>query len=400
MANNWIPSIYTNGVTSQLNGKVVLWSPDLKVAISEFARLISGFDLTSFLGFTQIQEVLHSIIYFPINLAKQIGDTTARKDKVVIKNDPIGNTTDGYLEGYQYRYYLFDSGFHVAQLYISKANSFKDLEPYCTTDVWLPYCGKINLPRARIVGKWVNVFLFVDFNTGNAQYVIGTSANSIFNNNAPNYPCLYNWDISLDEIIATEDFVLGYKLPIGTLGFNEYLRNTAVGIAKTAASIYGASMFTPASLIPTETTTVQKVRNNKTGRLITASKTTKTKSPANESDVKDYKKGSVAMATSASINSLALNQMRASVSNTNNPLIMYNTSEDVTFITTRSKIVPYTDEFVKVYGRPLGEAKLVEDVGGYTLFSSIKLEGEGFNRALEEEMDMIESIMLSGVILP
>lgn len=400
--NKWITNTNVNGTTSKFNGKAVLWSSDLKTELSLTAKRMSGFDLTSFLGFTQIQDILHSIIYYPINLTKQFGYSPAvSKAEIGVGADPVGNPALGYMQGYPFRDSLFEAGFHVGEYKFKSAESFKDLEPYCTTDVWLPYCGKINLPRARIVGKYVNVFLFIDFNTGNAQYVVGTTVKSVSENDTPYYPCISDWNFRLDEIIATEDFILGYKLPIGTLGFNDYLRNTAIGVVKTAASIYGASMFTPSSLIPTETTTVQKVRNNNTGRLVTSSKTTEIKSPANVSDVKNYKKSRIAMATSASINSLALNQMRASVSNTNNPLIMYNTSEDVIFVTTRSKIIPYTEEFDEVYGRPLGESRVLDTVHGFVDLSSIRLDGVGGGKTiLEEEVDMLESIMLSGVILP
>ena len=92
--------------------------------------------------------------------------------------------------------------------------------------------------------------------------------------------------------------------------------------------------------------------------------------------------------------------MQASVSNTNNPATMYNTTNKTYLINTKSVIVDYTEKFDKLYGRPLGETRQLNQVHGFTDIATIRLEGVGFNTALEEEMDMLESILLSGVILP
>lgn len=375
----------------------------------KLSSAMSSFNILDFLGFTNLNDVLTGITYYPINFNLFKGDFGVLGINYDGSDYPIryktisggGTATFIDVDAYRFKYKEASTGFYLGEKYFESSGSYTDFEPYTQTEVWLPYCGKIELPRTKIVGKYVQIFLYVDFcYTGSAQYVITTSNESIDYNFVTRPFVADGLSFANTEIIATEDFVLGLRVPTGHIDVGDFYKRTTVGIAKSLLGVYAASTFTPSSLIATTTTQQLTTRNTTTGRQNLQYRLTETTSPSNVQDVRNYRKSTIAHSVASSVASLATNQIRSSIANTNNPGIVLQTTQSVHFITTKARLVPYDSNFDKTYGRPLGKSMRLSSIHGFADISSIRLEDEGFSRATENEMDTLETIMLSGVILP
>lgn len=404
-STGWIDTGEPRYVDSSLNGLVVACSvtsdAEKNTTPNEIANALSAVNLGELIGFTSIHELLTGITAYPLHL--------------YIRRS--GNVNYGNLKAYNTEYPIkvadidygfISSGYRIAEHKVSSHNSFKDYEPYRKLDLWLPYYGIVNVPLTRVTGKYVEVLLYVDFKSGQAQYVIGASDTHI---ELPYTYVLFSADLSSVEIISSHTFQLGYKCPIGATGATDWFRNMALNVASTVATVYSAGTFVPSHLTPTTTTTVKegtkvtKVRNKKTGRMVTG-RTVKTDESTvreyspEEGAIENYKKSRIASTVGSSIASLSSVQAQGNVSYPSNTFLMFYGSKSVQVIYTEANIVPYTAEFDHLYGRPLGETRKLSSVHGFADISAVHLEGSGFSSATTEELNLLETLLLSGVILP
>lgn len=290
-------------------------------------------------------------------------------------------------------------GFTLGEYKYPEATSYLNFEPYTKIEVYLPYYGFATLKVADIEGKYIQFRLYVDYNTGQAQYVVGVNPNSV--ENGPYYPSVLAMDDTNTRILGTYNFQLGVSVPIGSTNFNETVRNTILGVGKAAISI-GASFATdylPTSHTKSTQKLVKTSRNPSTGRQITQAKTTKTR----EKEAFTYgtaERFNTAISTSATV----LGNIGFSTQGitANNGSLNNNLCQSVAIVVTKAIPTINTETsstFKALNGLPLGKCMLLGEVKGYTKVSDIRLEGDGFCQATQEEMAELEQLIYNGVIV-
>lgn len=394
---------------SRLNGMVVL-SGGVSTSVPSANTIADGladFNLGAVLGLTEVKDLISAIMYFPLDL----------RTKFVAEIPPGETSNIGWLTAWKtasvsitvrrFPYKEYSSGYFIGEHFVTDTGEYTDIEPYRKLDVWLPFYGTVNIPLSRVVGKYVGVLMTVDFNTGEAIYYI-VSKDSSFSSQLAYPPFLYGSNFSgLKEIISTHTFQLGYKYPIGNAGYNEYLRNTAIGLATTVAGFVAGAYAFPSSAVGRTKVTTFKNKNPKTNRLNIQSRLSEEFS-ANRSDLTEYKVSRISNSVAHSLHSLSHIQSHGSVANANNQMVMYTGSWSLQFIYTTANLVPYSSSYLRLYGRPLADTRKLSAIHGYTEISNVHLEyknsdgtnGTGFNGASREELAMIESLLTEGVILP
>lgn len=280
--------------------------------------------------------------------------------------------------------------------YEPKYGDFRDYEPYSTLEIYLPFYGIVDVPIIDVINKYIQFRLYVDFMTGQALYVIGVNDNSV-----PTVKGKYSvvMDDSNTRIIGKYSFTLGAHVPIGQSGMAETIRNISMAVIKggleiaSAVATIGAGLNTSTSV----STAVATKRNPKTGRQITSSTKTKT-------DVYDYtnmiKSRAVTSCFEAGYDALNSMTLRAEVDSPNNPFVDFATAKSIKIIRKTAKIKDVDSEYNSLYGKPLGETRLLSNVHGYTEVSAIHFEGVGFSIATNDEMGLLDDMFSSGIILP
>lgn len=378
--SNWI-DVGVVGKFTGMNDFVILDVSGVNRLASEqitpsFTELVVG-------SFTQWCS---SLIYYPMKLIRE-GQQAGTLNVCGVSTDvpcygSHPNLQFGFTLGEKY--------------YTSFFNDFRDFEPYTTLQVYLPFYGYATIPIKEVIGKYIQFRLFIDWTTGQGLYVIGVSDHSI---TSPNKPLLVGTDDSDTRIVSKVVCNIGQIVPLGQTGMAEAIRNTSMGVLKTAVSAATiASASKTGSGGTTTTTTKTTVRNPKTGRQVTKGTSTET----TESDVGSfYKTKAYASCFNSAVDAINSASIKPNVESTNSPFVEANCPKSIKVVITRAKFTPInTGEFDKIYGRPLGETRVLSTVHGYTEVAGIHFEGEGFAEATDNEKSLIEQEMSSGVILP
>lgn len=298
-------------------------------------------------------------------------------------------------------------GFYMGQYYVMSATSFMDFEPYTKLEVFLPYYGFVPVKIADVAGKYMQFRLYVDFNTGQAQYVVGVNSSLL---TVPNAPYVTGIDDTDTRILGTFTFQLGVNIPLGSSNFNDTVRNTIASVSSMALS-YGGSLLS--EQIPTKSVT------DTTNRSVTTSHRSTTdykgSSYSNQSRQSSTHEGSSSTQThtyngGSRVNS-AINGIGSVLSNINmsprgigssNGSLANNLSPSVCIVTT--KAIPLFDpyentQFKKLVGIPCGQCEYLSNLSGYTTISDIRLESDRFSYATYDELAQIEQQLSNGVIL-
>lgn len=290
-----------------------------------------------------------------------------------------------------------DMGYTLGQYhYTAKYNDFRDYEPYTELQIYLPFYGLTSVPIKDVLGKYIQFRLSVDFMTGQAVYTIGSSNTSV---TSPNVPFYRGTDDTNTRIVSTIVFTLGTTIPLGSANMASVARNVAMGAVKAASMGASAYVVTSGGLgvTTTDSKTVFTRRNSATGRQIKAvTKTTHT-----EHDSSNYQKAravngcfEVASDTLANIN------VNATTERPNNPFADSFGCKSIVIIRRTARVSNAGLEYDALYGRPLGETRVLSNVHGYTEISAIHFEGAGFNSATAKEKAMLGDAFSDGVILP
>lgn len=296
-------------------------------------------------------------------------------------------------------------GYTLGEYKVPKFTSFLDYEPYSKYQLWLPYYGYIDLKSQYIEDKYLEIRLYVDFNTGKAQYVIGVNDNSV---SIPNPPYLRYADDSATRIIGTYNFQIGYDIPVGTTGMAETLRNMAIagviGTAQLVASAYGSAMGLDKSVTTTTDNTykVVKRKDKKTRRDRIFSKTSINRAQTTERDLSNISKQhriSTAVQTAGDV--LSAMHITPSLDRVENSIINSATCQSVVFIHRKPIMVTdiYSEHYRHLNGSPLCEITSLDNITGYTELSDIHLTGEGFGQITDEEKLRLDSELSNGIIL-
>ena len=390
LGNNVIPN------TTKFNGQVIFSNTDIYDLIS-----ITDEPSLNDLFFGDYTKWASSLISYPIDLtyAKpkgkfQFHKTTTEADCYSTANiDRLG-------------YYL--GQFHFQSNDFLKP-SYTDYEPYTQLKIYLPYYGWIDVPIIDVLNKYIQFRLVVDYQTGVAQYILGVNNKTVF---CPYPPYLKDVDDTNTRVIATYNFQLGTVIPIGTSGTAETIRNTVLGAVKLAGSLAvgawnvaaGAGIATSTSVTsPTKTTLSDRARNPKTGRMIDVTSIEERTSEKRTTTATNYSNRIRANirseAFSNSMSVLSNIQYSAASDKSNNTNLNDYISRDIRILIKRSKVKTADANYARLYGFPLGEPTALSSITGYTEISSVRIAGEQFNLATQEELSMLNEIITAGIIL-
>ena len=284
----------------------------------------------------------------------------------------------------------------LGELYIAPYyNNFADYRGYTQIKVFLPILGFIEVDVNEVMGKWLQIRLAVDYNTGKGTYIIGVSATSITISNPP-YPSMTE-DNTL-RIIGTYECVVGIEIPLGQSNIGEIKRNLMLGTIKTAATLASAyyGMSLPAPKTTTKSTKTYDIKGSKGKQLrsgtVEYEKTTTHTNPKN-------KVAPVVDVFDSAIDVLNRNYNGSSSDRVNDAMLMWKCSSQVQVVIYRPKFVDVGNEFAHLYGHPLGEVKYLQALSGYTEVSNIHFEGVGFDTITQDEVEMLEDIFEEGIYL-
>lgn len=290
----------------------------------------------------------------------------------------------------------YAGGFSLGEYhYTPTYNDFRDYEPYTQLEVYLPFYGFANIKIADVIGKYIQFRLFVDFQTGQGQYVVGVSDNSISTSQAP-FREKDGSDNSI-RILASYTTQIGFEIPLGTLGFADTIRNISLAAVKGVANL-GASYAVEKSGL-SQTTSVEKtvstVRNPQTGRQVIS----KTRTTTTDTDRSSYRKAErVNEAFDTAVECLQNLSLRPQSDKPNNSALG-GISYSIQIVKRTAKFLDTGTDYNKLYGKPLGDVRQLSTLTGYTEISSIHLEGVGFGTATQKELAMLEQILSDGIIL-
>lgn len=367
---------------SSMNSKVVLTASQA----NNLATATYNISVSSLL-FGDYTKWCASLMYYPIDILNTAGVTYKLRAGGIDYDCEVSGLIDANAE----------YGFTLGEFYYPAATTYLEFEPYTKCEVYLPYYGFVTIKVADVEGKYIQFRLYIDYNTGMAQYVIGVSSYSI---TPPNAPYVIGTDDTNTRILGTFNFQLGVSIPIGSTNFNETVRNTILGVGKTALAI-GASFATdliPSSRSTSTYKTVDTNRNVKTGRQITSGTHTETQNR----ETYTYGTGE-RLNTAINTASTVLGNLNFSTQGitSNNGSLNNNLCPSVAVVIT--KAVPVfnpinSPSFKKLQGLPVGECMLFGSCKGYTKVTDIRLEDEGFSTATHREMAELEQLVYQGVI--
>ena len=128
--------------------------------------------------------------------------------------------------------------FNIGEIFIPrKFNNFADYNGYTKIDIWLPFYGFTSVNPNDVIGKYLEIALSVDYNTGQAVYYVCVSDEAINPDDTP----LYVGDTFENcRILSTLSFQLGYQIPLGSTNTSEVYRNIIMGAVKATAVAVGA----------------------------------------------------------------------------------------------------------------------------------------------------------------
>lgn len=395
MGNKWLNNAIISN-TSMMNGQAILSYQN----INDLANDELTADLESlFIG--EYTKWASSLIAYPIDLTRaKVAGTLKYKNKV--SNIPTYSTANIDSMGYYLGQYHF-------RPYDFLKPSYIDYEPYTQLKIYLPYYGWVDIPINDVLNKYIQFRLMVDFQTGSAQYILGVNDSSV---SCPHPPYVIDVNDNKTRVISTYNFQLGTVIPIGTSGTTENVRNAILGAVKLAGSLAvgawnvaaGAGIATSTSVTsPTKTTLSDRARNPKTGRMIDVTSIEERTSEKRTTTATNYSNRIRANirseAFSNSMSVLSNIQYSAASDKSNNTNLNDYISRDIRILIKRSKVKTADANYAHLYGFPLGEPTALSSITGYTEISSVRIAGEQFNLATQEELSMLNEIITAGIIL-
>lgn len=396
--------VVTSGMTNPFSTKVVLSLDKGMKTLLEYIKDPAG--ATGI--FTDYSKWLSSIILYPfdVNYWKTLNGITRDDYGLSIGGKKIGETNADKIIVCE-DFSVISTMYNLGEYFVSPHfNNFADYNGYTKIQVYLPFFGFVDVNPNDVVGKYLQIRLQVDMNTGMGQYYIGVSEQSVTN---PLPPYQRTVDDSNTRIISTHDFQLGIHIPLGQTNAFELVRNITLGAVKGAITLTGLAVGGGIGAgISTATTTVapkittRTVKSPTSGRQVIASRwKTEGGEKTKTYDHTNAYKGQ-AINEVFNLSAQALNNLNYSVQidRPNNSLANCFGSQSVKIVIYRPKMLPVDENYNHLYGQPLGEVRQLSTISGYTEVSKIFFSGEGFNNITSYEYALIEEAFGSGVILP
>lgn len=353
----------------------ILYNKTVFLNKNELNAMVTGFD-TIFNSFVNFTDEISSIKLMPIN----------------IKGDVFGKlkTTRGTTSVSCFHAYN-DNYFHLGQTLIAPYfNNFADYKGYTQIKVYLPFLGFVDIDPNIFMNNYIQFRIIMDYYTGKGLYIIGKSNYELPATSGVLPPPYRKPTDDIDmEVIYTYETDIGVDIPLGTSNFGDIVRNIALGTIKTAVGV-GMSIYTNALPPPT----ITKYTSTDSRGRVRETKTTTT-------SIKESSSNWVSPVTEAVNGSIdVLNRLNVSGNGdrTTGSSSTWDIKGDIKIIYYRPKMMPINNNFLNLYGKPLGSVELLNDMVGYTEVSSVHIRGEDFENATKSELENLNNILLGGVI--
>ena len=228
----------------------------------------------------------------------------------------------------------------------AKFSSYLDYEPYASYEIWLPFHGWEKLPSLLVVGKTIEVFYVLNSDSTKASIIIKNSD---------------------DKVVFQGECVIGVEIALNTSN-NQEIQNRKISSGiQTAGQVIGGALLMGVGAV--------------TGNPLALM-------------------GGGSMILGGVFNNLAQQQqLRAEgngkISDGNAGLF---SDRNVVVKKSYSKIaVDDITKYAKYVGRPLQEAKTLNDLFGFTIVGGVHVEN--LPTATESEKQEIERLLKKGIIL-
>lgn len=315
------------------------------------------FDLSKLFAGNPIESII-SIHAYPFDV-KKISYSRNLEDDTIIVTIKILSTKGCYLGNSPFPLLTIAEDVEIPRKY----NNFLDYSPYTKIEVYLPYIGFEELDPALIYGRKISIKYAVDVSTGNCTaFVIAKNSSND------------------ESVILMRDGVIGVSITVGGgigyeigSGMMKLLASAAGGVMQMAgtaavAGVVGNNFPTKRANMLYGYTSINSAGQG----LATISDTT--------------------------VNSISAIQGHVTKGGSSTPATNFYSPQSAYFIFTRPKIVR-PDSYNKTIGRPSGKTTFLSQLTGFTVVDSVHVEGDGVSAALSNELDEIEELLKSGVIL-
>ena len=287
-----------------------------------------------------LNSYIKSIIAFPFDVPNI--ESGSRHEGIRLGSTTIATTnTNPNLNNSSLSSYI-----EIARFTMPTISDFKGFKPYSTIEVYLPFYGYQEIDMKILSGHDVSIYYSINYEDGSAQ--------------------IYVHDLTADKPYFTTECQLGVKLSFDTTNNRENVAqrnasilNSIIGVIGGGASaIVGGIMSNPLAVIG----------------------------------------GSIGVASSFAslINKNALIFDKGNAGILSGAGALYIPLQVFIRIRRKPTLVNDMNEYRHQFGSPLGDTRLLSELSGFTLVSSIHLENLS---AFKSEKDEIERLLKSGIIL-
>lgn len=121
---------------------------------------------------------------------------------------------------------------------LKKYNNFLDYEPYTKISVYIPFCGKVNLPTDKVMGKYINIKVAFDYLDGNCTGYVFVE-DSLIATATGNFYCSVplSQDVSMNKSMEYMFSTINWiGQGVGSIGVGLATQNPAISIGGAVSS--------------------------------------------------------------------------------------------------------------------------------------------------------------------
>lgn len=376
--NYYTPTITKNNVVFTISNE-----DDFDEVITELIDTTYGTALGSF--WTNPSEYISSLYQSPIDLKKAQDDINGyigveySMGVLNTKGLQLGlsfnnNELDCYVVTRANRLRLI-SRINVKYENAFKVNSFLDVNPYCKYYLFLPFLGWVNVESERIVRECYKYIIYdIDVTNGDFIATLSTHEPDKFE------PVGMSLDVWKGNLYI--------NLPIGHTNKVELMRNATQRTANYAKDLIN-SVGSYASKM-----SIGRDMNRITGNPTTLGAR---QTMLGRQQGANLGQGIFNSTADYLIDAVTNFVPSGSVSGLSETILTYRLGFSPMMIKMQSKYF-YPEDYNHLYGKPLMQTKILNELSGYTEVASVHFNG--FKTATSVELNEIETLLLSGVILP
>lgn len=426
--DNWLNEFSEFRKVTAFNSSVIL---DNVGMVDLFNESLIADNWTGF--FSKLKDWIHSCLYFPFDLTgsaltgqhyEKNGLLTlgTRKTNIACMNflNTGGPEFSLPISSYLANGYFFMGQYH----YVPTTDNFTEYNQYTSVLVYLPFCGYVKIDVNRIINKWIQFRLKIDWYTGQGIYYIGVTDNEI----TPIHAGLITGLEDKNTIILSQHTCqIGTPIAISETNASENVRNLAFSAVKMMGDValtYGISGLISGGKSTSDALMVKKPWVTPTGKIIYPVKSEAAQNLMNKNPIylhrkimhaqlygdpiktdrtnyqsRYFKMRGYSSAIQNAGSALMGSQLSTTGDRTDNTSLMYNAPNHIKIIIQKCKMKPIDNNYKKLFGLPLGENRILGSLTGYTEITEVHIEGEDFENATIEELNELDSLLKSGIIL-